>query len=173
MSKASAFSYIDVNVKAVCRDVKKAEEILLSEGAKFIGEDPQVDTFYRVEVGKMKLREGKIENLITHYIREKTDSGIITKVFIYEVNPTQEVCQRLLGHLQVTGVIKKNRKIFFIDNAKFHLDKFEDGKTFIEIEVMDRTDAPDMQRLQKQAADYRVLLGIADEDIITSSYVDL
>jgi adenylate cyclase, class 2 len=173
MQTAPAESYLDVNVKARCRHPEKIQSILEEKGASFLGEDFQVDTFYEVEEGKMKLREGTIENLITHYLREEIEGEWRTRVFVYELFPAEAKKEQLLGHLHELGQVKKWRKIFFIDNVKFHLDRFENGECFVEIEAMDRTGQLGVMHIRQQAEEYKQLLSIHETDILTTSYIDL
>jgi adenylate cyclase, class 2 len=165
-------SYLDINIKARYAAPQRAEEILMSAGARYLGEDVQTDTFFDVPVGKMKLREGNIENLITHYLREEVDGRILTKVYVYEKNPSPSIKAQLLGGLQRMGVVKKNRKIFFIGNVKFHIDRFENGKSFVEIEAMNGDGKYSHAEISRQAQYFIELLSISNEDIVKSSYID-
>lgn len=166
-------NYLDVNVKARYANLKMAEQLLLSNGAHFVGEDIQVDTFYQVHVGKMKLREGTIENLITHYLREIVNGEWQTRVFVYEKFPPEELKKKLLGHLPVLSQVRKTRRIFFIGNVKFHLDRFDNGDSFVEIEAIDKLGTLGVDHIRRQADEFSKLLSIQSHDILTQSYVDL
>ncbi len=165
-------SYLDINIKARCNEPLRAEEILHSLGATYIGEDFQTDTFFEVSVGKMKLREGNIERLITHYLREERGGRIHTRVFVFEKNPTPAFKSQLLDGRKVLGTVTKRRKIYFIGNIKFHIDRFEDGSAFIEIEAMNGDGKVATSELEKQADEFATRLSISQEDIVKSSYID-
>ena len=47
---------------ATTSDLKNSEHQLLLLNPKFIGEDNQEDTYFNVAKGRLKLREGNIEN---------------------------------------------------------------------------------------------------------------
>ena len=53
---------INVEIKALCSDHERIRCILLEKNADFIGMDHQVDTYFRTVSGRLKLREGTIEN---------------------------------------------------------------------------------------------------------------
>jgi adenylate cyclase, class 2 len=165
--------YADVNVKAYCQRLPEVESLLLQHGAAFKGEDLQTDTFYETSVGKLKLREGSIENLVTHYVREEIEGEWRTRVFLYEKFPTDARKRELLGALRVIGRVQKKRKIFFIDNVKFHLDQFEGQKNFIEVEAIDLHGNLGLEKIRQQAEHYKKLLQIHDQDILTNSYIDM
>lgn len=173
MERSPTEAYVDINVKARCYDLRAAEQKLLALGAVFGGEDTQTDTFYQVDFGKLKWRQGTIENLITHYVREDVDGVWHTRVLIYELSPSESRRVEIVGGRRVIGVVKKARRIYFIDNVKFHLDRFEDGKCFIEVEVMDKTSILGLGKIREQASFFKAQLAIREEDILKTSYIDL
>jgi adenylate cyclase class IV len=70
-------------------------------------------------------------------------------------------------------VIDKERKIYFIDNVKFHLDKVENIGTFIEIEALDKMDLFSELDLKNQCEKYMDLFEIKDSNLVSHSYSDL
>jgi adenylate cyclase class IV len=52
---------LNFEFKARTNDLKKAEEKLLLLNPKFIGEDNQTDTYFKVTRGRLKLREGTLK----------------------------------------------------------------------------------------------------------------
>lgn len=166
-------AYADFSIKARCANLEEIEKRLNELGARFAGEDNQTDTYFRVPTGKMKLRDGNIENLLTHYLREEQAGKMKTTVFLYERNPTDDVKRKYTGSLEVIGKVVKRRKIFFIDNVKFHVDRFEDGGKFIEIEAIDRDGTLGIDTISTQAGYYKKLFSIADSDILKDSYIDM
>ena len=59
----------NVEIKARCEDPRQIRDYLLSHHAIFKGIDHQRDTYFNVSHGRLKLRQGKIENALIHYQR--------------------------------------------------------------------------------------------------------
>ena len=78
-----------MNIEFKASTSKLAElEILLKElHPVFIGEDHQVDTYFNVPDGRLKLREGNIENALIRYHRENTSGIKVSNVLLYQHRP--------------------------------------------------------------------------------------
>ena len=63
-------THLNIEFKARTNNIQALEEKLLSLNPQFIGEDHQKDTYYNVKTGRLKLREGNIENALIWYQRE-------------------------------------------------------------------------------------------------------
>ncbi len=53
---------INVEIKARCDELDRLRNILKELRADFKGTDHQIDTYFRVPSGRLKVREGDIEN---------------------------------------------------------------------------------------------------------------
>ena len=62
--------FLNVEIKATCHDLEKIRQKLTTMNADFIGLDKQTDTYFNVVKGRLKLREGNIENNLIFYDRE-------------------------------------------------------------------------------------------------------
>lgn len=161
-------------IKASCIDPNRIESLLIANGAQFIGEDHQVDTYFQVPKGRLKLRGGKVENTLIYYNREENQGIKNSQVNFVKLEPNQVsgLKQLLLAVHSVLVVVDKRRKIFFIDNVKFHIDQVEELGSFVEIEAIGNKEQ-DFQVLVTQCNDFQSLLGISDNDCIAASYSDL
>jgi predicted adenylyl cyclase CyaB len=70
-------------------------------------------------------------------------------------------------------VVKKNRKIYFIENVKFHFDTIDELGTFVEVEAIDNTGNIGIEKLKEQCRKYAELFEIKSEDYISLSYSDM
>ncbi|TPE46434.1 class IV adenylate cyclase [Pontibacter mangrovi] len=165
--------YADITIKAHCHDPAAVQTILLEQQAAYKGMDVQTDTFYQVADGMLKLREGNLEHVLIHYKREHMHEVKRTEVLLYLKNPSPETVQLLYGEVQVLGQVKKRRKIFFIDNVKFHLDQVDGLGTFVEIEAIDLNGSIGVERLLEQCSFYRELLQLEEEDLVDDSYFNM
>lgn len=62
-------SDINVEIKARRPDPERIRAILRSRDTEFKGTDHQIDTYFKVPAGRLKLREGNIENALIFYSR--------------------------------------------------------------------------------------------------------
>jgi len=63
-------SHINIELKARCSSHDLIRNILKSKNADFKGTERQIDTYFKVNHGRLKLREGNIENFLIYYDRE-------------------------------------------------------------------------------------------------------
>jgi predicted adenylyl cyclase CyaB len=164
-----------IEIKARCPDLTRVRDRLLTLGAEQRGTDRQVDTYFRVAAGRLKLRQGDIENQLIFYVREEVADLKTSRVVLYPVEPAQSAALRelLAAALGVWREVGKSREIFFIENVKFHLDRIDALGTFVEIEAIDETGAEDRPRLQAQCDHYLESLEIPRDALIAGSYSDL
>lgn len=62
--------HLNIEIKAKSNNQDAIREILKSKNADVKGIDHQIDTYFNVNFGRLKLREGNIENHLIHYQRE-------------------------------------------------------------------------------------------------------
>lgn len=166
-------SILNIEFKAATNKLKELEDILQQHNPVFIGEDYQVDTYFNVNSGRLKLREGNIENALIHYEREDTAGAKASQVLLYQHSPDQALKEILIKTLGIRAVVDKRRKIYFIDNVKFHFDKVDDLGTFVEVEAIDKDGSTGREKLQSQCDQYAALFGITHEDYCSLSYSDM
>ncbi len=164
---------LNIEFKARCTDTAAAEKILLQHHPRFAGEDHQVDTYFNVPHGRLKLREGNIENALIHYERENTAGSKASTVLLYRSQPGSNLKELLKNALGIKAVVDKRRRIYFIDNIKFHFDAVENMGTFIEVEAIDTDGSIGRESLQRQCDHWADVLGVIPEDYVAESYSDL
>lgn len=165
--------HINVEIKARCDDLVRVRDRLTARDADFIGEDHQIDTYFQVPDGRLKLREGTIETALIFYQRADQAGPKSSDVRRYEPGEAADLKRVLTQALGVEVVVDKRREIYFIDNIKFHLDRVDELGTFVEIEAIGEDATADESHLREQCAEYMDVLGIASENLVASSYSDL
>jgi len=165
--------HINIEIKARTTEPDRIREILKTQDADFVGVDHQVDTYFKVYSGRLKLREGNIENHLIYYERENTKGPKKSSVMLYKNNPDSNLKEILLKSLGVLTVVDKHREIYFIDNVKFHLDSVVGLGTFVEIEAIDKDGTIGNEKLLEQCNYYLNLLLVLKEDLLAASYSDL
>ena len=161
-------------IKAHCQDHQVVRSLLEEHNADFKGEDHQVDTYFKVPEGRLKLREGKIENSLIYYNRKEAKGLKESNVKLVRLQAKQTASLKALldaiyGELVV---VDKKREIYFINNVKFHLDTVIGLGKFIEIEAINFNDET-IDVLDKQCSHYCKLFNINSEEYIDKSYSDL
>ncbi len=159
--------------KARVENIAAKVDVLLKNNPLLIGEDHQIDTYFHVNVGRLKLREGNIENALIHYERSNTADAKLSSVILYQHQPDKSLKEILIKSLGVKAVVDKKRKIYFIENVKFHFDTVQNLGTFIEVEAIDKDGSIGINKLKEQCAYYADLLKILPEDYVAFSYSDM
>ncbi len=162
-----------IEIKAKSNQQEKVRNILLSNKAIFKGTDHQIDTYFNVPNGRLKLREGNIENHLIHYHRSNQKGPKHSLVTLYKSTPESSLKKILSDSIGVLIIVDKKRGIYFIDNVKFHIDIVNDLGTFIEIEAIDSDGSISKEKLLEQCQSYISLLEIKEEDLVSNSYSDM
>jgi predicted adenylyl cyclase CyaB len=135
--------------------------------------DEQTDTYFTVSHGRLKLREGNIENNLIFY--ERLDmpgpkSSHFQLVKVDDAKGLKEVLSRSMG---VKVVVKKRREIYYIRNVKFHIDEVPGLGSFVEIEAGNILADLSQAQLKEQCDFYLKEFGIKEEDLVEVSYSDM
>jgi adenylate cyclase class 2 len=166
-------SILNFEFKARAADVNASEKKLQSLNPKYIGEDNQTDTYFNVHRGRLKLREGNIENALIWYERANTANAKQSDVLLYKHSPDKTLKEILATALGIKIVVSKKRKIYFIGNVKFHFDTVAGLGTFIEVEAIDTDNEFGIEKLREQCDHYANFFGITTEDYASVSYSDM
>jgi adenylate cyclase class 2 len=159
--------------KARVDNLEQFENKLLALQPVFKGVDHQIDTYFNVQKGRLKLREGNIENSLINYDRENISGSKKSEIILYQHEPNPSLKNILIHQLGIKVIVDKKRKIYFINNVKFHFDLVENLGTFIEVEAIDVNDEFTTDELKKQCDYYLAFFEIKDDQIIDKSYSDM
>lgn len=165
--------HIIIEIKARCADLDRARCAIESRGARRVGLDHQVDTYFHCPHGRLKLREGNIERALIHYLRPDQAGPKCSEVILYQPQPGDELKQILARSLGVLVVVDKRREIYFADNLKLHLDLVEGLGSFVEIEAIGDAAHPEREGLLRQCQEFMEILQVQLSDLIERSYSDL
>lgn len=165
--------HINIEIKAKSNNLNRVRQILKSKKADFKGIDHQIDTYFKINSGRLKLREGNIENYLIHYQREDQEGPKQSNVTLFKSPSDPALKDILTKSLGVLVVVDKQREIYFIENVKFHIDEVKGLGSFIEIEAIDKDGSIGKEKLTEQCNQYMKLFDIKDVDLISCSYSDL
>jgi adenylate cyclase class 2 len=164
---------LNVEIKARCADPARIRQYLHDNQAQFMGIDHQVDTYFRVADGRLKLRQGNIENALIHYQRADQEGPKASQVNLSPVSHGAALRKVLEMALGILAVVDKQREIYFIRNVKFHIDEVEGLGSFVEIEAIDQDGSIGQDALEQDCRFYIHTFGIRDEDLLSNSYSDM
>lgn len=159
--------------KAKIDEIEKYENKLLTLNPKFQGLDHQIDTYFNAQHGRLKLREGNIENSLINYDRENVSGSKESQIILYQHEPNIALKNILVRQLGIKIVVDKKRKIYFINNVKFHFDIVENLGTFLEVEAIDSNNEFTIEELKNQCDKYFNFFELTEQNIIDKSYSDL
>lgn len=159
--------------KVRTKNLDALEQQLIELNPSFIGEDHQTDTYYNLPKGRLKLREGNIENALIYYERENIADAKLSDVLLYQHLPAQSLKDILAKLFGVKIIVDKKRRIYCINNVKFHFDTVKKLGTFPEVEAIDNTGETNMETLEAQCDHYFSFFKLDTSDYINCSYSDL
>lgn len=166
-------SFLNVEIKARCADPDHIREYLVANNADFKGVDEQTDTYFNVPAGRLKLREGNIENNLIFYHRPDQAGPKNSNFNLVPIAHGEQTKALLTAALGVKVVVKKRREIFYLDNVKLHLDTVPSLGSFVEIEAGNMIGGRSQEELSEQCHFYLRAFNIAEADLIEVSYSDM
>ena len=162
----------NIEIKLRCDELDDVRQRALAANASDRGLLVQTDTFFRVAVGRLKLREinGTSAELIAYSRADVAGS----KASDYVVAPVTEPATMLAALSAACGilrVVRKRRDLLLWRNVRIHLDRVEGLGNFVELEsaVGDVDEATARLNLDECLN----LLGLASAEVISVAYADL
>jgi adenylate cyclase class 2 len=166
-------SFLNVEIKAACKDPSFIRNYLLSHDAVPKGIDEQTDTYFNVGSGRLKLREGNIENNLIFYERANHAGPKNSHFHLVKVEDAKGLKEVLTKSIGIKVIVKKKREIYYINNIKFHIDEIPGLGSFVEIEAGNIKADLSQKELKKQCDFYINEFGIKPEDLVEVSYSDM
>ena len=164
-----------VELKAKVYDLEVVRRKLTILGARHIGTFRQIDVYFNVPEGRLKLREveGNNNAELIYYERENIAGPKRSNVFILKIQEP-EIFKNLLERLLKTRVIvEKVREIYQYQGTKIHLDMVEKLGNFVEFERKTPAGAQAIKKNRQILEKLMEKLGINPENLEKLSYSDL
>lgn len=167
-------SHQNIEIKARCANASSIRNYLQQQQARFVGVDDQTDTYFNTANGRLKMRQGPIENALIYYNRENKAGPKLSEVKLLPLDKNAELLKDVLTKTNgVKVLVKKKREIWFIDNVKFHIDEVEGLGSFVEIEAIDKDGSLGLEKITEQCCFYLQQFQLGEDDLLTHSYSDL
>ncbi|KAK3914604.1 Putative adenylate cyclase MJ0240 [Frankliniella fusca] len=162
----------NVEIKAA---IANFEAFLLK--AKHLGDGAaktfrQVDTFYEVPNGRLKLREQEGQDpQLVFYDRPDKDGPKLSDYECCYLPANTNLKSVLSRAIPVKGVLKKSRTLIMIGQTRVHIDRVEGLGDFMELEVQ-LSDNETVQDGDNIAKSLMEKLGVAEENLVRGAYMD-
>ena len=161
----------NIEIKARCNDLKLTRQRAEALGAKFAGVLNQIDTYFHVRHGRLKLRQINSDRTeLIWYQRPQAEQARPSDYFVVPVSEPAAMLAALTAALGVRGTVGKRRDLLLWKNVRIHLDQVESLGTFIELEaVVSEADDDSVSRARID----ELIRELAVENLIPVSYSDL
>lgn len=164
-------AHTNLEFKARVSDPEAVRAAAKRLGAEDKGVLEQVDTYYKVAQGRLKLREiNGCEAQLIHYDRSEEAAQRWSHFRVAKVVEPEGMKAVLAGACGVRGVVAKHRHLYLWQDSRIHLDRVEGLGDFIEFEVLSEGVAcSDWDRMEALMTAF----GLRESDAIRASYSDL
>jgi predicted adenylyl cyclase CyaB len=173
----------NIELKARFPDIDAGHRIAQRLGAQLHGIERQIDTYFRVASGRLKLRErwssdssGVLQrpcaSQLIWYQRPDSTQPRASDYSLIVVEHGDQMREVLAGSLGVVAEIEKHRTIYLLDHVRIHLDAVRGLGKFLEFEAIVNDSCDDGQaqtKLERLRRDFQ----ISDDAILCRSYSDL
>ncbi|VUZ83780.1 CYTH domain protein [Candidatus Methylomirabilis lanthanidiphila] len=164
---------LNIELKARCEDLGELRGRCESLGAE--GQEPerQVDTYFCVTSGRLKLRES-LESAaeLIHYIRDDMAGPQESHYDLYPVEDPEGLKAILANALGISVTVAKRRETFVLGNVRIHLDKVQGLGSFVELQGS--VDEPrELPLVADEIQGVQQALGIDPQSLVKESYAAL
>ncbi len=161
----------NIELKARLRDRSHALAVCARIGAEPQGDIHQIDTYFPVPNGRMKLRQcDPGEDYLVYYRRPDVADSKASDYFIEPASPTLK--ETLAAALGTIGVVDKVRTLWLWQNVRIHIDRVVGLGDYLEFEAVLSHRFSDEDGFAKLAF-LRTAFEMNDGDLETGSYMDL
>lgn len=161
---------LNLEIKVPVKNLKKFIAIVEKEGGEKIYSSRQVDVYYKLKYGRLKVRNSSGEKSIIFYRRIEDGSERWSDFEVMKVENPEEWINFFDKFLMKLVVVDKHRTLYHWKNTRIHFDKVKGLGNFIELETKV---VNGMQKARKEFQQMLELLKLNPEEQILNSYSDL
>jgi adenylate cyclase class 2 len=164
-----------MELKAKVQDLEVVRRRLARLGARHVGTFRQIDVYFNVLEGRLKLREVESKNNaeLIYYERENIAGPKKSNVFILKIQDPKVFKNLLKSLLKTSAIVKKVREIYRYKGTQIHLDTVEKLGNFVEFERKTLAGERATKKNQRILEKLMEKLGINLESLEKLSYGDL
>lgn len=164
----------NIELKVSINDFKQITLYLKKNGAKHKQKLRQIDTYYKCDKGRLKLREINNKNFqLIFYKRPDNYASKLSNYFILKLSKDQfKITKTILGcAYDSLNVIKKERDLWIYKHTRIHLDSVSSLGKFLELETV--VNGISSKHARREHDDMISLLGLSRFKRYDKSYSDL
>lgn len=167
----------NVELKARDHDPAATLAAALAAGATDRGELHQVDTYFRVATGRLKLREevdaaGDAHAMLIPYVRADEAVARTSTYSLVAVPDPAALKHALAATAGVEIVVDKRRRLLLHENVRIHVDEVQGLGSWVELEAV-VPDAAPLEPEHERVAALCAALGIAEDAVVAEGYAQL
>jgi adenylate cyclase class IV len=163
----------NVEWKARSRDPQRQQQLARQLAGGPPASLKQVDTFFNVPNGYLKLRQFSPKSGELIYYVRPVQAG--PKLSNYSRVPTERpglLCQLLAQALGICGEVRKRRRVYIVGQTRIHFDQVEGLGNFLEVEVVLRPKQT-VAEGKRIAASLRRELAVRQDELVEEAYIAL
>jgi adenylate cyclase class 2 len=163
----------NIELKSVCTNLHSAKQKCKQIKAKYKGILKQIDTYFNINPGRVKLRNvnGRKFELI-YYSRVGKGSEMESDYEIIKLSDDKEIKSIMKSTIGIRGIVKKKRELYIFENVRIHLDTVSKLGTFIEFEIVCKS-PKDLKETPRKMNYLKKVFEIKQKNLISKSYIDL
>jgi predicted adenylyl cyclase CyaB len=163
----------NLELKARAQDFsyqRKLAEELACEKPKLLR---QIDVFFNVPEGRLKLRElSPSYGELIYYRRPDQLEKKVSNYSIVRSDHPKMLASILSDAYGVCGTVRKERWLYMVEQTRIHFDDVDSLGYFIELEVVMK-EGQTVEEAERVSEFLKRKLGIRDEDLVSCAYLDL
>lgn len=171
--KASVNMPKNIELKARIDDWESAGRVARSLATAEVGELHQVDTYFRVPSGRLKLRQFSTPPAeLIAYSRPDQSEAKTSEYRVVRIDDAERLLAALSAALGIFARVEKRRLIYLHENVRIHLDRVAGLGEFLEFEaVVD--EQHDEARCHETLARLQRAFALRASDLLRGSYSDM
>lgn len=128
----------NIEIKYRIAEPEQLRELLIAlPEVEFIHRHRQVDTYFRSETGRLKIREEDERPVfLIRYFRKDIDTPRVSDYSLTEISDLRKTLKIYTDRYGLLARVEKWRELFMFRNVRIHLDEVTDLGWFLEFEAV-------------------------------------
>ena len=162
---------VNLEIKVPVKNLKKLKILVEKEGGELIYSSKQIDVYYKLNNGRLKVRDSsKGEKSVIFYRRVEDGSERWSNFEVIPVTNPKNWIKFFDNFLERLVVVDKHRTLYHLKNTRIHFDKVKGLGNFVELETKV---VNGKLKAKKEFQQIMKLLNLNHDEQILSSYSDL